>query len=284
MHPNNTHNTPYNFEALSSTHPELATYVTENSIGRKSIDFANTDAVLQLNKAILKYHYKLEDWNIPKGYLCPPIPGRADYIHHIADLINSKDTSQIRGIDIGVGANCIYPILGAQIYGWDMVGADINNTAVTSARANVKATKSLQTKIEIREQKNNANIFEGIITPQEYYNFTMCNPPFHASKEIASKGTMRKLKNLQLSESLELNFGGQANELWCNGGEALFIKRMIKQSVAFRSQVGWFTSLVSKKENLTKIYKQLDKLKAIHKTIEMARGNKQSRFVAWRFE
>ncbi len=284
MHPNNTHNTPYNFEALSSAHPELAMYVTENSIGRKSIDFANADAVLQLNKAILKYHYKLEDWNIPKGYLCPPIPGRADYIHHIADLINSKDISHIRGMDIGVGANCIYPILGAQIYGWDMVGADINNTAITSARANVKATKSLQTKIEIREQKNNANIFEGIITPQEYYHFTMCNPPFHASKEIASKGTIRKLKNLQLSESLTLNFGGQANELWCNGGEALFIKRMIKQSVAFRSQVDWFTTLVSKKENLAKIYKQLDKLKAIHKTIEMAQGNKQSRFVAWRFD
>ena len=80
-----------------------------------------------------------------------------------------------------------------------------------------------------------------------------------------------------------MNFGGQANELWCNGGEALFIKRMIKQSVAFKSQVGWFTTLVSKKENLAKIYKQLDKLKVTRTTIPMTQGNKQSRIVAWRF-
>lgn len=285
MHPNNIHNSPYDFEVLPTAHPALASYVFVNPYGTKTIDFANHIAVLELNKAILKYHYQITNWNIPEHYLCPPIPGRADYIHHIADILE-KDTTlkNIQGLDIGVGANCIYPILGAQIYGWNMVGADIHPVAVASARENVKATSTLTNKIEIRHQKDNAHIFEGIILSGEYYHFTMCNPPFHASKEIATKGTLQKLKNLQVSKSLELNFGGQANELWCNGGEALFIKRMIKQSVAFKTQVGWFTSLVSKKENLSKLYKQLDKLKAIHKTIDMNQGNKQSRFIAWKFE
>ncbi len=284
LHPKNIHNHPYDFEALSTSHSELTNYIFKNIHGNKSIDFADANAVLHLNKGILKHHYRLKDWNIPEDYLCPPIPGRADYIHHIADLISHKGADDIRGLDIGVGANCIYPILGTQIYNWDMVGADIHLKAVNAAQANVDATNDLQNKIEIRHQSNNALIFEGIIYPKEYYDFTMCNPPFHASKETAEKGTIRKLRNLKQSESLTLNFGGQANELWCNGGEALFIKRMIKQSVAFKTQVGWFTSLVSKKENLAKIYKQLDKLKAMHKTIKMEQGNKQSRFVAWRFE
>ncbi|MFD2562400.1 23S rRNA (adenine(1618)-N(6))-methyltransferase RlmF [Aquimarina rubra] len=288
MHPDNIHNSPYKFDVLAAAHQDLSNYLLINSYGTKSIDFSNNQAVLELNKAILKHHYRLDDWNIPKDYLCPPIPGRADYIHHIADILKEDTIGvQIKGLDIGVGANCIYPILGSQIYNWKMVGVDINIAAVSAAQANVDLTSNLKNNIEIRHQENNANIFEGVIKPNEYYHFSMCNPPFHTSESEATKGTLRKLKNLSSNDTkintASLNFGGQANELWCNGGEALFIKRMIKQSVFFKTQVGWFTSLVSKKENLPKIYKQLNKVKAIHKTIEVSQGNKQSRFVAWRF-
>ncbi|WP_298540212.1 23S rRNA (adenine(1618)-N(6))-methyltransferase RlmF [uncultured Aquimarina sp.] len=289
MHPNNIHNSTYDFDVLITSHQDLSSYLSVNSYGNKSIDFSNNQAVLELNKAILKHYYRLNDWNIPKGYLCPPIPGRADYIHHIADLL-TKDGSndQVKGLDIGVGANCIYPILGSQIYNWKMIGVDINMTAVSAAQANVDLTPNLKKNIELRHQENNANIFEGIIKPNEYYHFSICNPPFHSSEDEATKGTLRKLKNLSTSNekttSLVLNFGGQANELWCNGGEALFIKRMIKQSKNYKTQVGWFTSLVSKKDNLPKIYKQLNKLKAIHKTVQMSQGNKQSRFIAWKFQ
>lgn len=285
MHPKNIHNIAYNFEGLISSHKELEEHVFINKYENKSIDFANNKAVLQLNKAILKHHYKVSDWNIPENYLCPPIPSRADYIHYIADLLeNDTINSTIKGLDIGVGANCIYPILGSQIYNWKMVGVDINKNAVEAAVKNINFTKKLKSNIEIRHQRNHANIFDEIIGNDEYFHFSMCNPPFHFSEEDATKGTLRKLKNLQHSKSLTLNFGGQANELWCNGGEALFIKRMIKQSIHYKSQVGWFTTLVSKKENLLKIYKQLNKLKAIYKTIEMKHGNKQSRFVAWNFK
>lgn len=260
-----------------------------NDFGTLTIDFALAEAVFHLNKALLKHHYGIEEWQVPKGYLCPPIPGRADYIHHLADLVSESNPSEkkIKGLDIGVGANCIYPILATQIYGWQMVGTDINKQAVDAAKANVAATKNLREKISIKHQTNNAHIFEGIIAEDDYFHFTMCNPPFHSSAEEATKGTLRKLKNLenntQTKKEIVQNFGGQANELWCNGGEGLFIKRMIKQSIAFKDQVGWFTTLVSKKENLFKIYKQLDKLKAIHQTISMEQGNKLSRFVAWRF-
>ncbi|WP_025663871.1 23S rRNA (adenine(1618)-N(6))-methyltransferase RlmF [Aquimarina megaterium] len=284
MHPNNIHNKPYDFETLTTTHNALENFVFINTFGNSTIDFSNQKAVLELNKALLKHHYGLKDWSIPEGYLCPPIPGRVDYIHHLADMLAKEGgTTQIKGLDIGMGANCIYPILGAQVYNWHMVGADIDENAVISAKNNIKINQQLTDTIEIRHQTNNANIFEGIIKNEEFFDFTMCNPPFHASQKEASRGTLRKLKNLGITEHNELNFGGQANELWCNGGEALFLKRMIKQSVAFARQVGFFTSLVSKKEHLPKLEKQLDKLKATHTTIAMEQGNKKSRFIIWKF-
>ena len=285
MHPKNIHNTPYDFKLLIREHPKLESYVFINNYNTTTIDFSDKEAVLHLNKAILKQYYGIAEWNIPTDYLCPPIPGRADYIHHIADLLNNEvHNKAIKGLDIGVGANCIYPILGSQIYGWKMVGTDIDITAIIAAQKNVHETKNLNNNIEIRHQKNNSNIFEAIIKKGEYFHFSMCNPPFHASAEAAKKATLRKLDNLKQKKQYTLNFGGQTNELWCNGGEALFIKRMIKQSVAFKDQVNWFTSLVSKKENLTKIIKQINKLNAKHKIVEMSQGNKQSRFIAWKFD
>lgn len=284
MHSKNKHNNTYQFDKLIENHNSLSKYVFVNDYNTQTIDFSNQKAVLELNKAILKHHYNLTDWSIPEGYLCPPIPGRADYIHYISDLLSEDNLSTpIKGLDIGVGANCIYPILANRIYNWKMVGADINKTAVISAQKNIEATSGLADHIEIRHQKDNANIFKCIIKKGEHYQFTMCNPPFHSSEKEAQKGTLRKLKNIGQDTKLTLNFGGQSNELWCNGGEALFIKRMIKQSVEFKHQVSWFTCLVSKKDNLPKLYKQLNKLKAIYKTIEMTQGQKQSRFIAWKF-
>ncbi|TMM57323.1 23S rRNA (adenine(1618)-N(6))-methyltransferase RlmF [Maribacter algarum] len=284
MHPSNIHNTPYDFEALSGKHPELSSYVFRNSNDAQTIDFANPSAVLALNKAILKHSYGLVDWNIPEGYLCPPIPGRADYIHHISSILKEEGIDGTsKGLDIGVGANCIYPILGAQIYNWQMVGSDIDEKAVLAARSNVESNPQISKSIEIRHQKDNANIFKGVIEPDEYFHFTLCNPPFYKSKEHAEKETIKKQKNLGYSEETKRNFGGQANELWCNGGEALFLKRMIKQSVHFKKQVGVFTCLVSKSEHLPKIKKQLKKLAAEYYTVEIEHGNKKSRIIVWKF-
>jgi 23S rRNA (adenine1618-N6)-methyltransferase len=281
LHPKNLHNAAYDFQALKNSYEPLVKFIILNNFNSESIDFSNPDAVIALNKALLKHYYQIDFWTLPKGYLCPPIPGRADYIHHIADLIASiKNKEKIKGLDIGTGANCIYPILGAKIYGWEMVGCDINAEAVESA---LKNSDQLKEKIKIRRQTSNADIFNGIIKEGEYFDFTICNPPFHASEKEAISGTRKKLKNLKSTSEFKQNFGGQANELWCNGGEALFIKRIIKQSILFKQQVGWFTCLVSKSENLPKIVKQLEKAKANYQTIKMEQGNKKSRFIAWQF-
>ena len=280
MHLKNLHRSNYNFIELTNTNPALAKYVFVNDYNQESIDFSDPHAVIELNRALLKHFYNVQDWTIPEGYLCPPIPGRVDYLLHIQDLIFNDTTKTIKGLDIGVGANCIYPILATQQLGWNMVGSDIDETAVKFAKQNALQFKE---KIEIRHQTSNADIFKGVLHSNEFFDFTMCNPPFHASEKEATLGTLKKLSNLQNNPAFKLNFGGQANELWCNGGEALFIKRMIKQSILFKKQVGWFTCLVSKSSHLSKIYKELEKLNATYKTVDMTQGNKKSRFIAWKF-
>jgi len=279
LHPKNIHSKPYDFTVLQKCIPELKKYVFINQYNTSTINFNNPLAVLALNKALLCYHYNIKDWDLPEGYLYPPVPGRVDYIHHLSSIITNKDA--VRGLDIGVGANCIYPILGAQIYNWEMVGADINEEAIRIAKQNIK---DVVVPIDIRFQSDPAYLFKGIIKEDEYFHFTMCNPPFYSSAKEAQQTNVKKKTNLKLNEITIRNFGGQANELWCNGGEALFIKRMIKESIFFKDQVGIFTTLVSRKEHLPKLLKQLIKLKAYNKIIDMNSRNKKTRILIWSFK
>ncbi len=291
LHPRNPHNERYDFEALIQSSPDLAPFVRENPYGDLSVDFADPKAVLALNRALLAHFYGVTQWSIPEAYLCPPIPGRADYIHYMADLLARSNGGKIptgtavRVLDIGVGANCIYPIIGHRAYGWSFVGAEIEPVSLASASALVEANTALDN-IECRLQNNSEHIFKGIIHKEERFDFTLCNPPFHASAEEASAGSQRKVRNLGSKKDKKkmLNFGGQANELWCPGGEIAFIRKMIKESAAYAKQCLWFSTLVSKKENLPAIYKALKQVNpAAVETIEMKQGQKVSRIVAWTF-
>ncbi len=293
FHPRNRHQGLYDFPALINSCPALAAFVITNPYGKSSIDFANPAAVRVFNRALLQSLYGIAHWDIPEGYLCPPIPGRADYLHGLADLLASDNDGliprgpSIRVFDIGVGANCIYPLLGHSDYAWSFVGSDIDATALEAAAATVQANQ-LSAVIELRQQPSRGQIFAGLLQPTECFELTLCNPPFHASAAEAASGSRRKWKNLGKLDPKrnlpELNFGGQNNELWCTGGEASFVKRMINESSAHAQQVLWFSSLISKVGNLADIYKQLHKLGAKDvRTVEMSQGNKQSRFVAWSF-
>jgi 23S rRNA (adenine1618-N6)-methyltransferase len=291
LHPRNPHRFQYDFKALIKACPELRPFVEINAYGNESVDFANPKAVKMLNRAILSHFYQIKYWDIPAGYLCPPIPGRADYIHYIADLLslNGKVPTgpEVRGMDIGVGANCVYPILGHQSYGWSFVGTEVDRKALETANLIVNANPELTSFIECRLQGSSTDIFKGIILDNEQFDFTMCNPPFHASLAEASQGTQRKWKNLGRDKSRQantLNFGGQQAELWYPGGEAAFILKMIDQSKDFAKQCHWFTSLVSKKSTLPALYQNLKRVGALDvKTVEMSQGQKVSRMLAWTF-
>lgn len=292
LHPRNLHQGRYDLELLSDSLPELNAHIFKNEYGNLTLDFADPKAVKSLNRALLKYFYKVEFWDIPAGFLCPPIPGRADYIHYLADLLRVSNSGKIptgpiiKVLDIGTGANLIYPILGNAIYDWNFVGSELNPLAIDSAKKIIFENPVLSGLMEIRSQISSNHIFSGIIQEEEFFDLTLCNPPFHESAEAALEGSQRKVRNLtgKVTSKPELNFGGQADELWTDGGELEFIRKMIQESQQFKSQVFWFTTLVSKSENLKSIQRQLEKAGVtFQKTIKMTQGNKQSRFVAWTF-
>mgnify|MGYP003627318695 FL=1 len=292
LHPRNKHTGRYDLKQLKLVNPELKEFVTKNKYGNFTVDFFNPKAVKALNKALLISQYGLDFWDIPNGFLCPPIPGRADYIHHISDILaSSNDGVLVKGdaikcLDIGVGANCVYPIIGNNEYGWSFIGSDIDAKAIEAAQKIVTSNPSLHGKVAFRLQSKPEHIFSGILNESDKVDLTICNPPFHATQAEAEAGTLRKLSNLKKKrvKKAELNFSGQGGELWTDGGEKRFVLNMINESAQFSKNSAWFSTLVSKQSNLRSFYDRLEKVGVVeHKTTPMGQGNKMSRIIAWTF-
>jgi 23S rRNA (adenine1618-N6)-methyltransferase len=292
LHPRNKHRAQYDFKALIATCPKLADFVAVNQYGNESIDFFNPEAVRTLNKALLHHFYGIENWEFPANYLCPPIPGRADYLHHIADVLATANNGKVpkgekvKCLDIGVGANCIYPIIGKKEYAWSFVGSDIDPISFASAQNIIERNPFLQDKIELRFQENVNHFFKGIIKANERIDLSICNPPYHSSYEESQSEAIRKLRNLKGKKINKpiLNFGGQNNELWCEGGEVRFVQDMIKESIEYSKNCLWFSTIISKEANLPEIFTALKEAKvAESNAVEIGQGNKVSRIVVWTF-
>jgi 23S rRNA (adenine1618-N6)-methyltransferase len=290
LHPANPHLAGYDMAALVLSYPALAALLVTTPRGDQSIEFADPIAVKTLNQALLAHHYQLPLWDLPEGYLCPPVPGRLDYLLYLADLLKSSHQgktpkkSQLKLLDVGCGANLIYSLLAARHFGWQVLASDVDAGALQHG-AEILAQHQLTARIELRQQASSQHIFDHLLQAGEYIDVTLCNPPFHSSAEEAAAGSARKRDNLGLaSEAAELNFAGLSHELWCDGGELKFIQRMMQQSVAVGHQVYWFSSLVSKKEHIAPLQALLKKLGVTgQQVVDMAQGNKQSRFIAWTF-
>jgi len=326
-HPRNAFKGSYDMEKLCQAYPSLQPYVvspndsakannsksSKKAPNRPTIKFADPNAVRALNTALL-----VSDYNIKPNYaeilpgnaLIPPVPGRADYIHHLADLLggeqdgNSPEGSSVRGLDIGTGASVIYPLVAASTYGWSMVASEINFPSLQSARRIIKEN-TLENLIDLRQQESEENIFDGILEPKEEIDFVMCNPPFFPSLEAFQAENARKVKGLarggmnkrsrSLSKAHEAdqkneasnNFGGTDSELWCEGGEVSFVRRMIDESKSkrYRYKFLWCTSLVSRESNCERIEKYLrsNAQPADVRRISFGAGKKSASILAWTF-
>lgn len=290
LHKRNKNRDRYDLKELVKNVPELKEFIVPNKLGEDSVDFSKPEAVKLLNKAILFGNYGIKFWEFPDKNLTPPIPGRADYIHYMADLLSEnnfgKVPEKITCVDIGVGASCIYPIIGVAEYGWNFIASDVDEESIKSAEDIVKKNPSLKNKVQFKLQRSSSDIFYGILRKDEKVDLTICNPPFHSSIEDAQKGSLRKERNLS-GKSIKnptLNFAGNVNELVYPGGEYKFIHKMIRESEKFYKNCMWFSTIVSKQSNLKGIYKTLRKFGANDvRTIPLGTGNKSSRIVAWSF-
>ncbi len=272
----------YNFKKLVKALPELAKYVISSPSGIQTIDFGNPTAVKFLNKALLKTDFQVEYWDIPAGFLCPPVPSRLRYLQAMAELLAEDGLSEyIKCLDIGTGANLIYPLLGAKALKWAFVGSDISVEAIKNSQE-IIAKNKLEKQIEVRLQANAPDIFRGVILPDERFSLSICNPPFFESDEAAQKISQQKA--YRLGTAPERNFAGKNHELACPGGEVKFLDSIAYQSKFFGNQVLWFSSLVSQKEYLNGLYKVLKKNKVSEmRTLPIKVGNKISRVVAWTY-
>ncbi len=183
-------------------------------------------------------------------------------------------------LDIGMGANCVYPLIGYSDYRWQFLGSDIDATAIAAAKAIVQSN-GLNKAIQVRQQSNPKQILTGLLESTERFDLTMCNPPFHASLDEATRGSTRKWRALGKADPKRklpvLNFGGQSAELWCEGGEVRFVTQLVSESVQVAQQVLWFSTLVSKASNLPAIQTALKKAGALEsQVVEMSQGRSRA--------
>ena len=278
LHTKNKHKNGYDFDFLVEKYPALKPFVVEK-FNNFTIEFSDPKAVKEFNKALLFAHYGIKDWNFPDTNLCPPIPGRVDYIHLLADLIGNENNVKV--LDIGTGASCVYPLLGVAEYNWDFIATDIDLNSLDYAQ-DIIDDNNLDTKIELRQQFKEENILKGILEEYDSFSATMCNPPFYKSAEEARGANRRKTRNL--GNNAVRNFSGNNNELWYIGGEKAFLHTYLYESSLYPKVSKWFTSLVSNKDNVKSLEKSSKKLGVKKfKIIPMTQGNKVTRIVCWQF-
>ncbi|KAJ6802330.1 methyltransferase-like protein 16-like protein isoform X1 [Iris pallida] len=317
IHPRNKYSeNPPDFSELASLYPSFRPFVFHSSrTGRPAIDWTDFNATRELTRVLLHRDHGV-DWWIPDGQLCPTISNRSNYIHWIEDLLSSElipsirdSDHRVRGFDIGTGANCIYPLLGASLLGWSFVGSDVTAVALEWARKNVQSNPHLSELIEIRnansslvsksspeesgcedvaalaslenpgslEYDRKVGCYQGppvlvnVVRDGEEFDFCMCNPPFFESIEETGLNPRTAC-------------GGTTDEMVCLGGEQAFVTRIIEDSVTLKHSFRWFTSMVGKKSSLKFLISKVWEFGvSIIKTTEFVQGRTARWGLAWSF-
>jgi 23S rRNA A1618 N6-methylase RlmF len=150
LHPANPyHSKPPDFAALAKKYERFR----EVWSPRSGIMWSNPNASKIITETLLQEDFKLEVV-IPVDRLCPPLPNRLNYICWIADLLKLDVhlwSRSERCLDVGMGASCIYPLLGHSLYRWRFLGSDTDREAFTLAAANLARNPDAQKDIEIVE-------------------------------------------------------------------------------------------------------------------------------------
>ncbi|KAK6916694.1 METTL16/RlmF family [Dillenia turbinata] len=322
IHPKNRYSdSPPDFSLLASLYPSFKPFVFYTRDCRPRIDWTDFNATRELTRVLLLHDHGL-NWWIPDGQLCPTVPNRSNYIHWIEDLLASDiitkintDLNNVRGFDIGTGANCIYPLVGASLLGWNFVGSDVTDVALEWAEKNVKSNPHISELIEIRKvpcaekdlsgQDSSNCDGESSTNPLEEVKPLESSPPMMASSEDTNYlgppillGVVKDgekydfcMCNPPFFESMEeaglnprTSCGGTPEEMVCQGGERAFITRIIEDSVKLKQIFRWYTSMVGKKSNLKSLISKLrDVGVTIVKTTEFVQGQTSRWGLAWSF-
>ncbi|MGH0162819.1 UNVERIFIED_CONTAM: hypothetical protein FKN15_043942 [Acipenser sinensis] len=278
MHPRNRYKDKApDFAYLASKYPEFKQHVHTNLTGRVGLNFKDPEAVRALTCTLLKEDFGLTI-EIPLERLIPTVPLRLNYIHWVEDLIEGG--GQRWGIDIGTGASCIYPLLGASMNGWFFLATEVDDMCYNYAKKNV-------------EQNNLSELIKVVKVPQKtllmdalkeesgiVYDFCMCNPPFFAN-QLEAKGV--NSRSARRPPPSSVNTGG-VTEIMAEGGELEFVKRIIHDSLQLQRRLRWYSCMLGKKCSLAPLKEELRKHgvpKVTH--TEFCQGRTMRWALAWSF-
>eukprot|EP01127_Copromyxa_protea_P015414 TRINITY_DN442_c1_g1_i1.p1 TRINITY_DN442_c1_g1~~TRINITY_DN442_c1_g1_i1.p1 ORF type:complete len:464 (+),score=88.72 TRINITY_DN442_c1_g1_i1:31-1422(+) len=291
MHDRNPYKkSPPDFKQLASLYPSFAEHVITKG-GSATLDWNNPESLCELTKALLHKDFGVTI-ELPLDQLCPTVTSRVNYILWLEDLLGiqqrpkstkkqktgteSQPASAIRGIDIGTGASCIYPLLGYSMNNWRFTATDIDENSVKWAQKNV-SLNNWGDFIQVIH-KSSEDIILSLFstdtseTPEaKVYDFCMCNPPFFENIE-------------QKIDNPRTQCNATSGELVTEGGEVAFVTKMIEESLILRHQVTWYTSLLGRKVSVKKLLKTLHE-KGIKntRTTTFYQGHTTRWAVAWSF-
>ncbi len=287
LHPANPYrDRPYDWPRLVAAHPPLEAFIRPHPRGGKTIPFNQSAAILALNQALLAADFGLRHWTMPPGHLCPAVPGRLDYLLHVADLAGPlSPDNPWRLLDLGTGASGIYALLAAAHWQAEVVATDCAEASLEHLGRWLPTSPSLAARITLRHQPNPAHLLEGVCLPQERFDACVCNPPFHdslphAEASAASRHPLRQ----ETTRPEQSPFGGVARELVYPGGEVAFVQRLVRESQERPTLCRWFTCLISRQTHLAPLAQAVRDAGA--KTWQVRpfyAGQKQAHFLAWSF-
>ena len=267
------------FSLLIKKFPELTKYtLLKNEDGEYSFNWSDNKLSLLITKCILDFYFKIKYYSIPNNFLIPPVPSRLNYINLIKTLLisfnilTSKEENEIIGIDIGTGANLIYPLLGYSLYKWKFICSEINNEAFENSIKIIKENK-LEEYIKLIKQKYKNYIFVGIINREKKYTFSICNPPYYDYED--------EIKKEDKNKNCEYNF----DEIYYKNGEVGFFNKYFQESLCYSKNIFLFTYLIGKKSNAEKIYDQISEDKNIRycDMKKIKTGNNIRYIIFWTF-
>ncbi|XP_046825269.1 U6 small nuclear RNA (adenine-(43)-N(6))-methyltransferase [Vespa crabro] len=276
MHPRNKYKKSPNFKQLALLYPEFRKVAVTDLTGKVHIDFKNEETLRILTKVLLKHDFDLTI-KIPQNKLVPTLPLRLNYILWIEDLMTHASFTKmenVKGIDIGTGAVCIYPLLLAKIYGCYMFGTEVDDTSIESAIENVK-NNNLENLIQVIKVDKN-KILKETIEENETFHFIMCNPPFFETEDTSDKVIKQQPPRNAPT--------GSNKELSIEGGEKLFVTKMIEESIQIGEKIKIYTSMLGKKNSLFYFVKLLKEHNINNFTwTEFCQGHTKRWGLAWSF-
>lgn len=279
MHPRNRYkDKPPDFAYLASKYPEFQQHVQTSLLGRPVVNFKEPEAVRALTCTLLKEDFGLTI-EIPLERLIPTVPLRLNYIHWVEDLTDGQKQRR-RGIDIGTGASCIYPLLGATMNGWYFLATEVDDICFDYAKRNVEQN-NMSDLIKVMKVPQKTLLMDALKEETEIvYDFCMCNPPFFAN-QMEAKGV--NSRNSRRPPPSSVNTGG-VTEIMAEGGELEFVKRIIHDSLQLKKRLRWYSCMLGKKCSLAPLKEELKKQGVPKVTYtEFCQGRTMRWALAWSF-